>query len=145
MLGRDCLVHPEHVENVPIQPHHVRPRPRGGGDSQMMTLCANAHGRVHRLLDEIEAYATMSPYATAGEVLSLLPPFVLDNFHVTEQVIAFRGWGTYGAGFVGGRYVTAHRLWLTDGTAREDETPHFDDLYHAARWSRRWRKEMNAL
>lgn len=140
-----CLVHQEHTEAVPVHDHHVRPRPRGGGDSQTIQLCANAHGRVHYLLDGIERTAKSTPYATLGEVLRTLPDDVWRAFDVTERAIAYRGWEMYGLGFLNGRYETAYRLWRTDGTARDDEIPHFDDLYHAARWSRRWRREMDAL
>jgi hypothetical protein len=78
-------VHPDHDDKVPIEPHHVRPRPRGGGDSQMLTLCANAHGRVHHLLDEIESYAEACPYATPSEVIRQLPPHVWTGFTDTDR------------------------------------------------------------
>jgi hypothetical protein len=42
----------------------------------MLTLCANAHGRVHHLLDSIEGYAAACPYQTPGEVINQLPPHV---------------------------------------------------------------------
>lgn len=145
MLGRVCLVHPEHDEPVPIEDHHVRPRPRGGGDSQTVRLCANAHGRVHALLDEIEAVALSSPFAVVDEVLRSLPDVTWQRFTVTERGIAYQGWRSYGLPFIQRRYATAFRLWRTDGTAKEPATPHFDNLYHAARWSRRWRQELDAL
>lgn len=145
MLGRDCLVHAEHDEPVPIETHHVRPRPRGGGDSQKIKLCANAHGRVHHLLDAIEAYAAACPYATTAEVLIYLPPHVWTGYDETEKMIAVRGWENYGLGFLNGQYANAYRWWATDGTAKQDDVPHFDDLFHAARWSRRWRKELEAM
>ncbi len=103
MLGRECLVHAEHDEPVPIEQHHVRPLARGGGDSQQVGVCANAHGRIHHLLDDLESFA-------------------LD-----------------------GMFATAYRLWRTDGTPKEDGVPLFADLGHAARWSKRWRKELGAL
>lgn len=145
MLGRDCLVHTEHDQPVPIQPHHVRPLARGGGDSQMVPLCANAHGRVHVLLDQIEATAEASPYATVGEVLRTLPDDVWQVFPATERAIAYHGWQAYGLGFLNGRYAAAYRLWRTDGSPRQPNTPMFADLGHAARWSKRWRKELDAL
>lgn len=145
MLGRDCLVHPGHDEQVPIEPHHVRPRPRGGGDAQAVSLCANAHGRVHHLLDEIEAYAAACPYATTQEVIAQLPAHVWTGFTEMEQAIAFRGWDSYGLSFLNGRYLSAYRWWATDGSAKEAEVPHFDELFHASRWSRKWRRELDEL
>lgn len=145
ILGRECFVHREHDEQVPIDRHHVRPRPRGGGDSQTIELCANAHGRVHRLLDDIEAYAAACPYATTREVLARLPAHIWTGYTRDEQLIAYRGWEAYGLPFLNGRYLSAYRFWSTDGRAKQDEVPHFDDLYHASRWSRKWRKEMGAL
>jgi hypothetical protein len=145
MLGRDCLVHPGHDWPVPIEGHHVRPLVRGGGDSQVVDLCANAHGRVHHLLDEIEAVAEASPYATVGEVLRTLPTDIWQAFAATERAIAYHGWQAYGLGFLNGRYATAYRFWRTDGSPKLANVPVFADLGHAARWSRRWRKEMEAL
>lgn len=145
MLGRECLIHAEHDDPVPIVGHHVRPRARGGGDSQVIPMCANAHGRVHYLLDRIEAYAEACPYATWAEVLTNLPRHVWLPFDLAERAWAFRGWEMYGLGFLGGRYVNAYRWWSTDGTAKQDDVPHFGDLFHASRWSRRWRRELNQL
>jgi hypothetical protein len=148
MLGRDCIVHSgldRHDEKVPIEQHFVRPRPRGGGDSQVIDLCANAHGRVHYLLDGIEAYAAACPYATPGEVVNQLPPHVWTGFTDTERMIAYRGWEAYGLGFLNGRYANAYRWWSTDGQAKEEDVPHFDELFHASRWSRKWRRELNEL
>jgi hypothetical protein len=130
---------------VPIEEHHVRPRPRGGGDSQTVQLCANAHGRVHALLDDIEATASASPFAVVGEVLRTLPRDLWERHTVIERAIAYHGWQSYGLGFLNGRYDNAYHLWRTDGTAKLPDVPHFNDLYHAARWSRRWRKELDAL
>lgn len=143
ILGRECLVHPDHDDKVPIESHHVRPCPRGGGDSQTLTLCANAHGRIHHLLDDIEGYAAACPYATADEVIARLPAHVWTGFTETEQMIAFRGWQAYGLGFLNGRYLNAFRWWSTDGRAKQDDVPHFGELFHASRWSRKWRKELN--
>lgn len=144
-LGRVCLAHSEHDEPVPIELHHVRPRPRGGGDGQQVQVCANAHGRIHALLDDIEATAKSSPYSTWGEVLRHMPEEMWSAYSVIERAIAYHGWQSYGLGFVGGRYETSYRYWRTDGTPRLPEVPHFNDLYHAARWSRRWRRELDAL
>jgi hypothetical protein len=144
-LGRECMVHKKHDEKVPVEPHYVRPRPRGGGDSQALTVCANAHGRIHYLLDSIEGYAVSCPYATPSEVLRYLPAHVASGFNDMEQVIASRGWMSYGLGFLNGRYSNAYRWWATDGSAKEDEVPHYDELFHASRWSRKWRRELNEL
>lgn len=145
MLGRDCLVHVQHGEVVPIEEHRVRPAPRGGGDSQTVRLCANAHGRVHALLDDIEAYAAACPFATTAEVLARLPAHVVVGYEPAEKMIAARGWESYGMAFLNGRYAAAYRWWTTDGRAKENEVPHFSDLYHASRWSRKWRRELGAL
>lgn len=142
MLGRECLVHPGHDEPVPIEWHHVRPRPRGGGDRQAVSVCANAHGRIHALLDAIEDYAFASPFALTDEILRSLPREVWAGYDVTERQIAYRGWQAYGLGFLNGRYASAYRWWRTDGTPKTDEVPFFDDLFHAARWSKRWRREL---
>ena len=138
-------MHQEHDEDVPIESHSVRPRPRGGGDSQSIRLCANAHGRVHHLLDDIEAVAASSPFATVGEVLRSLPEIVWSAYGIEERAVAYRGWQSYGLGFLNGRYAAAYRYWRTDGTPKREDVPMFDDLFHAARWSRRWRRELGAL
>lgn len=83
-LGRACMVHPEHEQEVPIEGHHVRPLARGGGDSQVVSLCANAHGRVHVLLDEIESTAVASPFATVDEVIRSLPNDLWPGFDSTS-------------------------------------------------------------
>lgn len=57
----------------------------------------------------------------------------------------FHGWESYGLGFLNGRYATLFKLWRTDGTPKQEGVPLFVDLGHAARWSRRWRKELDAL
>jgi hypothetical protein len=145
MLGRECLVHTAHEQPVPIQPHHVRPMSRGGSSAQAVGLCANAHGRIHHLLDEIEAYALASPYATVDEVLRAALADLWRGSELTERAIAGRGWQSYGLGFLNGRYAGAYRMWRTDGAAKEPDVPHFTDLLHAARWSRRWRRELGLV
>jgi hypothetical protein len=145
MLGRDCTVHDEHDDAVPIGKHHVRPLARGGGQSQAIRMCANAHGRVHFLLDDLEDFAVSSPHSTASEVARSVPGAVWSGFSEMERLIARRGWELYGNGFVNGMYATAYRLWRTDGTPKEDGVPPFADLGYAARWSRRWRRELEAL
>lgn len=145
MLGRECLVHAEHDEPVPIEQHHVRPLARGGGEGQSVGVCANSHGRIHYLLDDLESFAASSPYATVDEVARSVPDRTWETYTPTERVIALRGWNAYGLGFLNGRYRTAYDLWRTDGTPKHDGVPLFADLGHAARWSRRWRKELDAL
>lgn len=143
--GRVCLAHPDHDPAVPIQIHHLQPRARGGIGTPTVQLCANAHGSVHALLDVIEELALNSPYATVDEVLRGLPERTWTSFTGPERVIAYHGWRTYGLGFLGGRYANHYRLWRTDGTARAPDVPMFDDVNHAARWSRRWRRELERL
>jgi hypothetical protein len=143
--GRACLAHPDHLVPVPIEIHHVRPVARGGQDSITVTLCANAHGAVHALLDEIEARAVTSPYATVHEVIRALPREVWAGFEGRIRYIAYKGWQQYGLGFLNGRYAAHHRLWNTAGEARAHDVPEFRDIRHAARWSRRWRRELERL
>lgn len=143
--GRVCLAHTEHPCPVPIQIHHVRPVARGGVGTTTVQLCANSHGLVHALLDAIEELAAVSPYATTLEVIRGLPEKVWAGYPGPVRLIAYRGWQVYGTGFLGGRYSTHYRLWRTDGTPREPGTPVFSDIAHAARWSRRWRRELERL
>lgn len=98
---------------------------------------------MHHLLDNIEAYAAACPYATASEVINQLPAHIWTGFTDTERMIAYRGWESYGLGFLNGRYLNAFRWWSTDGQAKQDDVPHFGELFHASRWSRKWRKELN--
>lgn len=143
--GRVCLAHPSHPCQVPIEVHHVRPVARGGMGTATVQLCANAHGTVHHLLDAIEDQALVSPYATVLEVIRNLPRDVWASYPGAERVIAYRGWQAYGLGFLGNRYATHYRLWLTDGHPRIPDVPVFTDIAHAARWSRRWRRELERL
>lgn len=141
-LGRLCLAHPEHAPPVPIQIHHVRPLARGGRGTTTVQLCANSHGQVHDLLDRIEALAHASPYATVREVVDRLPRNIWAAYPGAVRVVAYKGWVTYGIGFLGGIYDERHRLWTTDGEPRMAGVPVYADLLHAARWSRRWRREL---
>lgn len=143
MLGVVCLAHHgEHARLVPIEMHHVRPVARGGQGSLTVPLCANAHGEVHDLLDEIEARALTSPFALVDEVIRNIPREVRAVYSPRVRVIAYRGWQTYGLGFLGGRYANDHRHWRTDGTAKAEGVPAFNETMHAARWSRRWRRNL---
>lgn len=143
-LGRACLVHPEHDDPVPIEDHHVRPLPRGGRGSAVR-VCANAHGRIHALLDDIEDRAAVSPYATVDEILRHLPTETWAGYTVIERAVAYRGWQAYGLGFLNGRYADAYRMWRTDGTPKHPDVPMYADLLHAARWSKKWRRELGAM
>lgn len=145
MLGRECYVHAEHPEPEPIEDHHVRPLARGGGDSQVIRMCANAHGRVHHLLEEIEAVAVSSPFATVDEILRQIPDDLWPGYLLAERSVAYHGWREYGLAFLNERYATVYRLWRTDGTPKQPDTPLFADLGHAARWSKKWRRELDAL
>lgn len=145
MRGRVCLAHPCHPDPVPIQIHTVRPVARGGQGTPTVQLCANAHGSVHALLEELEAYASVSPYATVAECIRLLPREVWSRFSTAERVIAYRGWQAYGLGYIGGRYASHARMWFTDGSPKMAGVPVFADLQHAARWSRRLRRELERL
>lgn len=100
---------------------------------------------MHALLEGIEATARASPFRTVAEVLRSLPDDIWSAYDVTERAVAYRGWQAYGLGFMNGRYETAYRYWRTDGSPKGPGVPHFDDLFHAARWSRRWRRELGSL
>lgn len=143
--GRICLAHARHPATVPIHWHRIRPLARGGRRSPGVQLCANAHGTVHQLLDAIEEAALSAPYAGVHEVIRRLPCAVWAAFPGPERVVAYAGWKSYGLGFLNGRYAAHYRFWRTDGTPKLDDVPVFDDLLHAARWSRRWRREMERL
>jgi hypothetical protein len=142
ILGRVCLAHPEHHPAVPIEQHHVQPRARGGIGTATVQLCANAHGQVHALLDDIEAVAVSSPYALMREVVDNLPRSVWAAYPGPVRVIAYKGWLTYGAGFIDGLHAERYRLWTTAGRPRAADVPAYHELEHAARWSKRWRKEL---
>jgi hypothetical protein len=142
-IGRVCLAHPVHSEVVPIEQHHIRPIARGGTGTRTIQLCANAHGLVHDLLDEIEAVALTTPYALVDEVIRSLPREIWARYPGAVRVIAYRGWQEYGLSFLGGRYTRNHELWSTAGRAKHANTPAFSEIAHAARWSNRWRKELN--
>lgn len=139
---RVCLAHAEHGETIPIEIHRIRPAARGGLAGQVVQLCPNAHGQVHDLLDRIEALAVVSPYATTREVVDSLPRSLWAAYPGPIRVIAYKGWLTYGLGFLGGVYAEKYRLWDSAGQPRAAGVPVYADLGHAARWSRRWRKEL---
>jgi hypothetical protein len=143
VIGRICLAHPRHSEIVPIVQHSIRPVTRGGTGTRTVQLCANADGLVHELLDEIEAVALTTPYALVDEVVRSVPRDIWARFPGAVRVIAYRGWQEYGLSFLGGRYDRNHELWGTSGEAKHANTPAFTDVSHAARWSRRWRRELN--
>lgn len=142
--GRRCLAH-RHDELVPIVSHSVRPLPRGGLGSHTIHLCANAATDVHTLLDLIEDRAVAATYARVDEVIRDLPRETWASFGGAERVIAYKGWKTYGLGFLMGRYAIHYRHWRTDGSPKRADVPAFSDVMHAARWSRRWRREMERL
>lgn len=87
----------------------------------------------------------VSPYATTLEVVRTLPRDLWAKYPGAVRVIAYKGWQTYGLGFLGGRYTMHYRFWRTDGTARGDDVPVFADIIHAARWSRRWRQVLESM
>lgn len=117
---------------------------RGGVGSPTVQLCANAHGLVHDLLDQIEAQALASPYATVDEVIRTMPREVWARYSGAVRVIAYKGWKLYGLSFIGGMYDAQRAHWSTSGQAKRANTPSYDDVRHAARWSRKWARELGA-
>lgn len=144
MIGRLCLVHPDHLERVPIITHHIRPASRGGRTSRTVRLCANAHGLVHDLLDVIEDAAADSPYGVVAEIVRHLPPERWAQYPGAVRVVAYAGWKTYGLGFMQGTYAREYALWDSAGRPRTEGIPTYADVRQAARWSRRWRRELGA-
>ena len=142
LIGRVCLAHREHVAAVPIEVHHIRPQTRGGVGSATVQLCANAHGLVHDLLDQIEAQAKASPFALVDEVIRTMPKEIWARYPGAVRVIAYRGWQLYGLAFIGGMYEPEYRNWGTSGAAKQANVPAYAETRHAARWSRRWAKEL---
>lgn len=150
--GRVCIAH-DHDDPVPIVFHRIRPLARGGYGTHTVQLCANGSSSVHSLLDSIEDHAVASRYRTTDEVVRTLPRAVWASYGGPERVIAYRAWAGdrrrdlpgYGLGFLNGRYVIHYRHWRTDGTPKQAGTPMFSDIGHAARWSRRWNREMGRL
>lgn len=143
IVGRVCLAHRTHDVAVPIEVHHIRPQTRGGIGTTTVQLCANAHGLVHDLLDQIEAQATSSPYALVNEVIRDMPRDIWARYPGAVRVIAYRGWQLYGLAFIGGMYDPQARNWSTSGAAKHANVPAYPETRHAARWSRKWAKELD--
>lgn len=145
MLGRVCLAHADHPVPVPIEHHHVRPVCRGGQGTRTIQLCANAHGAVHDLLNEIEELAYRSPFAVVDEIVRNLPRSVWAGYEGPVRVIAYKGWRAYGNAFLTGVYTAEFRLWDSAGQAKRAGVPAYSETLHAARWSRRWRRHLERL
>ena len=58
------------------------------------------------------------------------------------RVIAYKGWQMYGLGFIGGMYEPQAAHWTTSGEAKHANVPSYPEIRHAARWSRRWAREL---
>jgi hypothetical protein len=152
MRGRLCLAH-EHSAPAPIVFHSLRPLPRGGRGTRTVQLCVNGSAEVYQLLDLIEDRAMTSPFSTSVEVVRNLPRDVWAAYGGPERVIAYRAWAGdrrrdvtgYGTAFLNGRYAIHYRHWRTDGSPKQAGVPMFSDIGHAARWSRRWRRELESL
>lgn len=142
LVGRVCLAHRTHADAVPIEIHHVRPVTRGGIGSPTVQLCANSHGLVHDLLDQIEKQAKASPYALVSEVIRDMPRDIWARYPGAVRVIAYKGWQQYGLGFIGGMYEPQAHNWTTSGEAKHANVPSYHDVRHAARWSRKWAREL---
>jgi len=146
MIGIDCLAHGRHSAPVPIEEHHLRPLARGGDPAEpTIALCANAHGLVHALLDEIEGIAVVSPYATLHEVVRTLPDSVWASFPGKVRLIAYRGWQAYGLAFLGRRLRGQHRHWTTDGQPKTDGLPAYGEATRTLALARRLRRHIATL
>jgi hypothetical protein len=146
MIGVGCFAHGEHVVPVPIENHHVHPLPRGGNPAAPgILLCANAHGLVHALLDDIERVAITSPYATVHEVVRLLADNVWAGYPGRIRIIAYRGWQAYGLSFLNRRLVGQHRLWDSAGRSRTPGMPAYGETGRALALPRRLRRQITAL
>ena len=146
MIGVDCFIHGLHAGLVPIEAHHIHPVPRGGDPgAAVIPLCANSHGLVHALLDEIEMTAISSPYATLHEIVRTLPGKPAHRSAGRVRIVAYRGWQAYGLGFIGHRYDRQHRLWDSLGRARQANMPAYGQTARALALSRRQRRDIAAL
>ena len=135
--GRVCVAH-EHADPlcacgrpVPIESHPVRPLARGGDAARAVRLCAPSRAAVHRLLDVIEVAARAVPSARWVDAVRLVPASVLASFGGAERVIACKGWRTYAAAFLAGRYDIHFRLWRTDGSPKTPDVPSFAEFVGA--------------
>lgn len=146
MIGVDCFAHGTHHGLVPIETHHLHPASRGGDPSAAgVSLCANAHGLVHALMDEIEAAAVVSPYATLHEVVRDLPHEQWARFPGKIRLIAYRGWQTYGLAFLGRRFVRQHRHWDSAGRPRTPGMPAYGETARALALPRHLRRSIATL
>lgn len=146
MIGVDCFVHGQHSAPVPIEAHRIRPPSRGGDPyGAAVPLCANAHGLVHALLDEIEAVARSAPHATLQQAVKLVDDHVWAGYPGRVRLIAYRSWQSYGEAFLGRRFHRQHDLWDTAGRPREDSVPAYNQLARLRNMPRRLRWEISRL
>lgn len=108
--GLTCGVH-SHASLVPIEAHHIRPKSRGGRDvtTNMIPLCANGHGDVHYLLDEVEDSGGWD----------VVPWAVMRSFGLKVRAVARLGWNSYAADFMAGRLDAEVRAYRTSGVPRD--------------------------
>jgi hypothetical protein len=146
MVGVDCYVHGEHSAMVPIETHRIRPPSRGGDPfGAAVPLCANAHGLVHALLDEIEAVAVTTPHGTVHQVVRMVDDNIWASFPGRVRLIAYRSWQSYGAAFIGNSFHRQHDLWDTAGRPREANVPAYGQLSRMRNTPRRLRWEISRL
>lgn len=118
--GRECAAH-SHRSAVAQERHHLQPKSRGGLDvaTNMRTLCANAHGDVHYLLDAIEDQARqLGEGAQPIDAFTSIPAAVRRTYGAGVVRAALDGWARYGADYLAGKYARRAALWHTSGQPR---------------------------
>jgi hypothetical protein len=95
----------------------MQPLSRNGPnvDSNLVLICANAHGNVHYLLTAIEKARGYEGIPTA----------VKRSYGPGVRAIALRGWEGYADDFLAGRLWREVELWGSDGLARHPGVPPF--------------------
>lgn len=120
-----CIVH-THDYVTSHEYHHLRPVSRGGwtDPTNMVWLCANAHGDVHFFLDLIEDAAdvlrkNMLEVPPADWAPANVPFDKAKHFSPSIRRTAVRGWSAYGDEYMAGTYDRHRALWSTSGHPRE--------------------------
>jgi 5-methylcytosine-specific restriction endonuclease McrA len=82
-MGRDCAAH-THSEDVPLEVHHIWPKGDGGPDikTNRISVCANAHGAVHSLIDRARKLGSVEA----------VPWAIRRRYGVRVRALATAGW-----------------------------------------------------